>query len=196
VIGALILAAGQSVRMGRPKLALPWQDTTVIGQVARSLAQAGVEDILAVTGGSREIVEEALRGSPARTIYNPGYSEGEMTSSMKVGLAAMQPETTAALVALGDQPQIQAEIVRQVLTAYRQSGAVLVAPSYQMRRGHPWLVARPLWQALLDLGESETLRDFLTRHASSILYVNVDSPSILKDLDTPADYEREKPAGC
>jgi len=68
-------------------------------------------------------------------------------------------------------------------------------PSFQMRRGHPWLVARPLWPEILALKPPESTRDFLAGHAHEIHYVNVDTPSILADLDTPEDYEKSHPMG-
>ena len=67
-------------------------------------------------------------------------------------------------------------------------------PSFQMRRGHPWLVTRPFWNEILELKPPQSLRDFLNSHASEIQYVNVDTPGVLADLDTPDDYHRSRPA--
>ena len=191
MIGAVILAAGESKRMGRPKMVLPWQGTTVIGQVAVVLCAAGIEAVVAVTGGDREQVEAALAGTCVQTAFNPRYREDQMILSLQVGLNALPLGVDAALVVLGDQPQIQAQVVRAVIAAYRESHAPLVVPSYRMRRGHPWLVQASLWPALLAMQAGQTLRDFLNRHAAQIEYFEVDTPSILKDLDTPEDYERE-----
>jgi molybdenum cofactor cytidylyltransferase len=115
-----------------------------------------------------------------------------------VGLRACAAEAQAALVALGDQPQILPEVVRAVLRAYEApaDGTArpgLVAPSYQMRRGHPWLVDRSLWPSIFALGPEQTMRDVLNAHAGRIHYVTVDTPTVLKDLDTPQDYQQERP---
>jgi molybdenum cofactor cytidylyltransferase len=192
MISALILAAGQSKRMGEPKMPLPWGETTVLGQVISTYMAAGIEDILVITGGDRERVE-ALVGGSARTAFNPNYAKGEMLSSIQSGLAVLSAETRAVLIGLGDQPQVRARSVQLVLEAYRESGAALVVPSYQMRRGHPWLVARPHWDEMRGMGSSQSPRDFLNRHAKDIRYVEVDDPGILKDLDTPADYLKSRP---
>jgi molybdenum cofactor cytidylyltransferase len=192
MITALILAAGSSKRMGQPKLPLPWGETTVLGQVIATFKAAGVEDILVITGGAREQVER-LVGSSARIMFNPGYAEGEMLSSVQAGLAGAQPETEAVLIGLGDQPQVQAGSVRLVVEEYARSRASLIVPSFQMRRGHPWLVARPYWDEILHMDPPESPREFLTRHANDIRYVEVNDPGILKDLDTPDDYLKSRP---
>jgi molybdenum cofactor cytidylyltransferase len=106
----------------------------------------------------------------------------------------MSDQAQAALIGLGDQPQVQEESVRRVCEAYRESKSQLIVPSFQMRRGHPWLVARPLWDELLQMHPPGSSRDFLKRHASEIHYVEVDTPSILADLDTPDDYHRSRPS--
>lgn len=192
MITALILAAGQSKRMGQPKMLLPWGKTTVLGQVIGVFKAAGIEDILVVTGGAKELVE-ALVGTSARTVFNPGFAEGEMLSSIQAGLAELKPGTEAVLIGLGDQPQVQERSVRLVVEEYTQSKASLVVPSFQMRRGHPWLVARPHWGEILRMRPSETPRDFLNRHSADIRYVEINDPGILKDLDTPEDYLKFRP---
>jgi molybdenum cofactor cytidylyltransferase len=192
-IAAVILAAGQSRRMGQPKMILPWGNLTVIGQVASVLAEAGVEEIVAVVGGARQKVEAALAGMPVRTVFNPRFEEDEMTPSLQAGLRALRTDTRGCLVVLGDQPQIEGAIVKEVLATFLSSGADLVIPSYQMRRGHPWLISKSMWKEIQALQPPDTLRDFINWHADRIHYLNVSSPSVLKDLDTPGDYDRERP---
>lgn len=193
-VGAVILAAGLSRRMGSPKMTLPWGDTTVIGQVGRVLCQVGLEQIVAVTGGAQEAVEAALAGLGVQTVFNPRYEQDQMIYSIQVGLAALAPDTHAALVALGDQPHIQVEVARRVVQLYEQTGAALVIPSYQMRRGHPWIIDRRLWPEALALRPPQTLRQVIDAHAGEIRYLEVDTESILRDLDTPEDYQRDRPA--
>jgi molybdenum cofactor cytidylyltransferase len=193
VIGAVILAAGRSQRMGQPKLTLPWGDTTVIGRVVDVLMTAEIGEIVVVTGGARLAVEAALLDTSARLVFNPNYINGEMTNTLQVGLHALTEGVRATLIVLGDQPQIELSVVQAVLGAYRQGVAPLVVPSCQMRRGHPWLVAQPLWAELAQLAPPQTLRDFLNRHTAETHFVIVPNPSILQDLDTPQDYQRFRP---
>lgn len=195
-ISAVILAAGLSTRMGMPKMLLPWGERTVLGQVVSTYAQAGVSDIVIVTGGARlQVEEEAMRLSkeyPIRVVYNPEHEKGEMLSSLQAGLQKANPAITAVLIGLGDQPQISRSAIQQVISAHVAIGASLVVPSFNLRRGHPWLVHKPLWAEIMSLSAPQTMRDFLQHHSRDILYVDADE-SILKDMDTPQDYQRERP---
>ena len=193
MISAIILAAGQSKRMGQPKMLLPWGTSTVIEHVITTFLNAGIEDVIVVTGGAREQVEGPISQYPVRKVHNNDYATGEMLSSIQCALRAMPDEARAALIGLGDQPQVQDKSVRLICEAYRDSQSRLIVPSFQMRRGHPWLVARPLWSEILALKPPESLRDFLNRHAQEIRYVNVDNQSVLADLDTPEDYQKSRP---
>ena len=188
MIGAVVLAAGLSQRMGRPKMTLPWQDTTVIGRVVSVLLDASVDEVLVVTGGARKDVESALAGMPVSTIYNPDFGNGEMMQSLRVGLNALHKQINAALIVLGDQPQIKIEVVKSIMAIYKQDHHAIVVPSIQSRRGHPWLVDRALWNVLLDENAISTMRQFLNQFGKQIHYVDVSTASILQDLDTPKDY--------
>jgi molybdenum cofactor cytidylyltransferase len=193
MISAIILAAGQSKRMGRQKMLLPWGKLTVIEHVVVTFFNAGIEDILVVTGGAHEQVEKALDRFPVRKIHNREYENGEMLSSLQYGLRNIREQTRATLIGLGDQPQIREESIRLICEAYQKDKSELIVPSFQMKRGHPWLVARPLWNAILKLKPPQTPRDFLNQYADKIQYMNVDTPTILTDLDTPEDYQNSRP---
>jgi len=193
MISTIILAAGQSKRMGQPKMLLSWGEQTVIEHVIITFLKAGIDDILVVTGGVREQVERAIDHYSVRKIHNQDYAAGEMLSSLQCGLRAMPLESQAVLIGLGDQPQILEQSIRSICEAYQESKSPLIVPSFQMRRGHPWLVTRPLWGEILELKAPESPRDFLNRHAAEIHYLNMDTPSILADMDTPQDYQDSKP---
>jgi molybdenum cofactor cytidylyltransferase len=194
MISALILAAGKSVRMGRQKMLLPWKDTTVLGQVIKTVQNAGVTDVLVVAGHMKPAIEQIAAQLNVRVVHNENFETGEMLGSIQCGLKVLPADANAALICLGDQPQIEEVSVHSVCEAFYKNGAPLVVPSYQMRRGHPWLVARPLWSAVLDLDVDQSPRDFLKRHAAEIEYVQLDAPSIIEDLDTPEDYLKFKPS--
>lgn len=193
MIAAIILAAGESKRMGQPKMLLPWRETTVLGQVISVLRSADVDDIVTVTGGFRAQVEEVALEHRSGVVFNAEYAGNEMLSSIQCGLRSLKAEVEAALICLGDQPQIQERSVWRVREAYESKKSSLVVPSYQMRRGHPWLVTRPLWEEILKMKPPQSPRDFLNAHSKEIEYVEVDSASILEDLDTPDDYLKFKP---
>jgi molybdenum cofactor cytidylyltransferase len=208
LISAILLAAGESRRMGQPKLLLPWGKTTVLGQVV-SVFAAGLstdsktdkrietdDEILVITGGAHtqieELVAELAKKYPIRAIYNSEYARGGMLSSIQVGLATLGPEPRATLIGLGDQPQVREETVRRICAAFVQTESPLVIPSFENRRGHPWLASRSLWPEILALPTSTTPRQFLNNHAGQVEYVEADE-SVLQDLDTPEDYSRQRP---
>ena len=188
MIAALILAAGESKRMGQPKMLLPWRETTVLGQVIHIFKAAAIEHVVVVTGSAKDAVEHIAHASGASTVFNPDYARQEMLNSLQVGLQAMDSGIEAVLIALGDQPQIEKSTVELIVEKHAQTRAPLVVPSYKMHRGHPWLVARTLWAAILAMRSPETPRNFLHQHAQDILYVELDTPTVLQDLDTPEDY--------
>lgn len=198
MITAIILAAGKSMRMGSPKLLLPWGDKTILEHIIAVFAKAGIEDIVVVTGGARAQVDELIVGCgekfPVRSVYNDDYVTGDMLSSIQCGLRGLlEKGSGAAMIGLGDQPQVQERSVRLLCEAYLQTQSPLVVPSFQMRRGHPWIVARALWAEVLAMQSAQTPRDFLNSHTKEIHYVEMDTPSILADLDTPAEYRAARP---
>ena len=193
-VAAIVVAAGESRRMGVPKMALPWGSRTVIGQVIHVLQEAELTEIIVVTGGAETEVKQALQLQTVCTVRNEQYASGEMLSSVQRGLiGAMEGSAQAAMIVLGDQPQVQLKVVLGLLQRWKEAGSRILIPSYQMRRGHPWLIGRSLWQEVLDLQPPSTLRSFLETRRESIDYLNVQTDSILSDLDTPADYEHQRP---
>jgi molybdenum cofactor cytidylyltransferase len=123
-----------------------------------------------------------------RSIFNPRYAENDMLVSLQAGMAVLGEAVDAMLVALGDQPQIEVGVVHSLMEVYQEENARLIVPSFGLRRGHPWVVARSLWPTLYSIPAGSTMRDFLNACAQQITYLPVTSSSILRDLDTPEDY--------
>ena len=189
MISGIVLAAGQSRRMGSPKLLLPWHDRTVVEAVVGTLREGGVDRIIVVVGEDREAVERALGDGQVEFVVNPAFGRGEMLSSIQAGLAAIGGETLAALLTPGDLPSIQPATVRAVLGAGVGAPDRLCVPVYGGRRGHPVLIPRAHWRDLLALGEGESLRSYLRAREGEIIRVEVQDPGIRADIDTPADYD-------
>ena len=189
MISALVLAAGKSTRMGVQKMTLPWGNSTVIGKVITTIQEAGIINIQVVTGSKQKEVENVLTGFTLAFIFNPNYADGDMISSVQEGLRSLHGTSEAALIVLGDQPQIEVSTIKEILECYYSTRCEIVVPSYQMHRGHPWLLEKSLWDEVLSLETTETLRDYLHRHQDKIKYVNVNTSSIIQDLDTMEDYQ-------
>ena len=191
-IAAVIAAAGRSTRMGEPKQLLPWGARTVLGTVVDKLAEAGASPVLCVVGHRADEMATALGDAPALLIRNPDYLAREMLSSYQAGLRHLLEVATpclGTLLALGDQPHIPVDVIRQVIEQARLIPEQIVIPSFELRRGHPFYLPAHLWPELVALSADETLRTLLQRHQALISYVNVTTDAILRDIDTPADYQ-------
>ncbi len=191
-ITAIVLAAGLSSRMGgRPKPLLPFGNQRIIERILTVLAGCPIEETVVVTGHCRYAVERQLEAWRVRPVFNPSYASGEMLSSIQVGLRAACGESNAALFVLGDQPALEVSVVRAVIAAFRAGRGTVVIPSFQMRRGHPLLIGLQHWNGILELQQGQTLRDYLRHIETQICHVEVDTASILRDMDTPEEYRQE-----
>lgn len=194
--GAVILAAGESRRMGRLKQVLPWGDRTVVeAAVDAALAAADIDEVVVVLGHEAEVVRAALMSRPRpgmRIVVNADYRLG-MLSSVKSGVRALAAETGAFLVAPADQPGIRPDDYGLVVQAYRRARprVDIVVPTYGGRGGHPTLFAGALRQEVLDLPDNgQGLRDLIVRREGRVLRVELGRPGMVEDLDTPEDYEQ------
>lgn len=190
-VAALILAAGRSRRMGIPKMGLPLEDgQALIAHVASTFKRSGAEPVVVVTGAHRSEVEAALEEEAVLLEYNQDYKQGGMLRSIKVGLRSVaQGSAAAVLVCPGDLPALKVATVKALIAAWDGGEGALLAPSFQMRRGHPVLIGRAHWEAIQRLPEGSSLREFLETRAGSLGYIVVEDPGINQDLDTPEDYQ-------
>lgn len=177
--------------MGRSKPMLPFGEVTVIEHILSILRECPVDDIVVVTGYKHTAIETQLTQKSVNLVFNPKFGNGEMLDSIQAGLKSVSPETDAVLLVLADQPNLEPNVIGMLLDAYREEKGSVVVPSYQMRRGHPILIARNNWEEILTLEKGQTLRDFFKRAADKIYYVIVSTPTVMSDMDTPADYHRE-----
>lgn len=192
-VGAIVLAAGMSRRMGQPKVLLPWTShRTIIEHILEQLLLAKVDHITVVTGHRAPEVQQKIERYGVDIVYNSAYDTGEMLSSVKAGLQAMPTHVSAALIVLGDQPRLQPKVIGQLTTAYAEGAGNIMAPSFQNRRGHPILIDRRYWPEILGLPDDGAPRDVLNVHTKETGYVIVDNDSVLKDVDTPTDYRDER----
>ncbi len=192
-VGAIVLAAGQASRMGQAKVLLPWtKQHSILEHIIHQLIRARVEHINVITGWYADEVKKQAKAMGAKPVHNRAYKTGEMVSSLKAGLRAMPDNVAAALVVLGDQPRIQPKVIYQVLKAYAEGQGDLIAPGYKTRRGHPILIARKYWSEILELRNYQSPRDVINAHADEMTYIEVNTDSVLRDVDTPEDYEAER----
>lgn len=198
MIIALLLAAGTSSRYGgENKLLLPFGPRTVLGTSLNTIAQTQVGAVVAVTGHQADEVTAVLQAHtptlPAglTLTHNPHYREGEMLSSVQTGVRYVTqhfPQAEAVLVCLGDQPLLPVDVVNRLIAAYRQGCARLLAPRFRGQRGHPVLIHRRYWPAVLHLTLGQNVRDVLRANRHDLAFLDVNDEGILLDVDTPEAY--------
>ena len=190
MIWAVILAAGESRRMGTQKLLLPFGETTVVGAVVGTALASRVDRVLAVLGADREAVLGELGPYDVVTAVNEDFAKG-MLSSVQAGFAVLPPDAEAAVVMLGDQPFLPARVVDAVVEAFRRSGKGIVVPAFQGRRGHPVLIGLKYRAEVLALNPTDGLRRLMRAHPEDIFEAEVEDANILRDMDVPEDYANE-----
>ena len=193
VIPAIVLAAGRSTRMGRPKALLPLPNAdTFLTRIIRTLAEAGVADVVVVVGHDHDAVVASLASSGlrARFVENAAYEEGQLTS-IQAGLQVVdRPGVVAALVTLVDVPLVSARTVRAVVDCYRRTHATVVRPTSGPRHGHPLLLDRSMFDLLRHADLQAGAKPIVRAHASAAGDIAIDDEGAFSDVDTPAEYER------
>lgn len=193
-VTAVILAAGLGSRMGQAtKQLLPWGDTTVLGQTLRHVGQSEATDTLVVSGHEAAKIEAIAAAAGAAAVYNADYATGEMLSSLQTAVRHLPPTCAAVLVLLADQPMVPPAVINQLLTAFAQGKSDLIAPVFRGKRGNPVLIGRRYFAELLALPADAAPRTLLQRHAARLHLEEAGTDAILRDLDRPEDYAREKP---
>lgn len=190
MIWAVILAAGESRRMGTQKLLLPFGDATVIESVVLTALASRVDRVLAVLGADRDAVRQKLEPLGIDFVINENFVKG-MLSSVQAGFAALPPAAEAAVVMLSDQPFLPAGVVDAVVEAFRRSGKGIVVPAFQGRRGHPVLIGLRYRDEVLALDPTDGLRRLMRAHPDDIFEAAVEDANILRDMDVPEDYAIE-----
>jgi molybdenum cofactor cytidylyltransferase len=189
-IAAIVLAAGLSSRMGKFKLLLSWlDDKPIIAHILSNLIDLSLKHIVVVTGNRAEEVQTALSDFDATFAHNPDYAEGEILSSLKIGLQHMPEIIDAVLVVPSDLPRVSASVFQAVMNAYDSDS--IIVPNYAGKNGHPVMFPRLFWKEILALAPDKAPRAVLKAHPDKVRKIAVDSDGILADIDTPDDYQRE-----
>jgi molybdenum cofactor cytidylyltransferase len=190
VVAGILLAAGESKRMGSAKALLPWLGTTLVDYQVHQMLLAGISTAVVVLGHGAVDVESAIYPLPdgVRTVVNPAYREGR-SGSIRTGARSVSPEITDVLIASVDQPR-RASTLALIVDAHLRGSHPITVPTHEGRRGHPPVIARTMLPGLLDLSEEqEGLRGFMRGHASRIAEVAVPTSEVLLDLNTQSEYQ-------
>jgi molybdenum cofactor cytidylyltransferase len=191
-IGAVVLAAGRASRMGELKQLLPIDGQPMVRRVTEAVCAAVETDggqVVVVVGAQTEAVTEALSGLPVDIVVNEAWVEG-MSTSLRAGIDALDGEVQAALIVLADQPTLTPSLLKTLVDRYHATGAPIVAPFYQGRRGNPVLFDRSLFAELLAVEGDRGGRALISRYKDQVDRVDVDDPAVILDVDTRQDYAK------
>ena len=187
-VAAIVLAAGQSRRMGFPKALLPIAGHTFVEHVISGLAASRVAAIYLVLGSDAERIQREVDVGPARVVINERWELGQL-SSLVAGLQAAAAEPVdAVIMALVDHPLVDPAVVNAIIAAFGSTGRPIVLPVHDGRRGHPVLFAARLIPDLLAAPMEEGARAVVRAHAGEVLEVPAPAPGVIADIDTPELY--------
>jgi len=192
MISGILLAAGESRRMqGAFKPLLKWGNRTVIGECVHQLQKSRLADIYVVLGHREAEIRPRLAGTGVQYAINNAYQNGMLTS-IKTGLAMLNPNAVAFLLALVDQPMIKADLIDQLITAYEKGDQGIVIPVYQEKHGHPLIISADYVDEIMQLDDrvSGGLGNFINAHRSDQLLLPVETSTVIEDIDLPEDYAR------
>ncbi len=187
-VWAIILAAGASTRMKRQKLLLPFNGKTIIETVVENAARLVNSNILVVLGSHREEIQQQFGSKPVHFCVNENYMDG-MLSSAICGFRALPASANAALIFLGDQPQIPSQVAGLVIDTWLQSKKGIIMPTFNSRRGHPVLIETRYKTEIEKLDPNKGLRTLSEIFKKDVAEVECDVAEILHDIDTPEEYE-------
>ena len=192
MISAIILAAGESRRMGvKNKLLLPISGEVLISNFVKSVCASNVDEVVVVVGHEAEKIEDVLQGQPVRFVENLCYMEG-MTSSIQTGIQAASAESDGLLICLADQPFIETSdfnrLIHEFTELFDYESSLIIVPVFKGQRGNPVLFSRQFRDIILQ-HTGKGCRDIVLKHPECVREVEMGNDNVLQDVDTMEDYK-------
>jgi molybdenum cofactor cytidylyltransferase len=188
MISAIILAAGESKRMGQPKQLLPFRGSTLLGQIVENLLQSQAAETIVVLGSQAEKIIPQIAREPVKIVLNQDFEQG-MSSSIRCGLSHISEAADGVMIVLGDQPLIEKEIIDLLIERHRHSERGIILPVYKGIKGHPVIFKMKYKDELMRLTGDIGGKQIVERHPSDVLEVEVDSESVVMSIDVESDYQ-------
>jgi len=188
MLSAILLAAGESKRMGEPKQLMPLGKHTLLEQAIDNLLNSSVDETIVVVGHKAEEITRAIATKPVKIMFNPNYQQG-MSTSIVAGLILVDPRSQAVILALGDQPLVESRTINQLIDAFNSHDKGIAVPTHRGKRGHPIIFNIKYKAELLELEGDIGGREIIKNHPDDVLEVAVDSTSVISDIDTQDDYK-------
>jgi molybdenum cofactor cytidylyltransferase len=191
-ISAILLGAGESKRMGLDKLSLPWGEETIFEHCLNTFLRSKVKELIVVLGGKTKGTTGPSRRRKAKLVMNPHYKMG-MSTSIRRGIQAIDPECQGILIALGDQPFLKIRTINALIQAFAREEKGIVVPSFRGRKGHPVIFHKRYQKDLLKLQGDVGGKSIIERYPEDVRIVHVKSEGVVKDIDTWKDYSFHPP---
>ena len=185
MISAIVLAAGKSERMGRPKALLPFRGRTFLANILDAISHTSIEDTFVILGHHRAEIEQSL--SLPSVVFNPNYEQG-MITSFQAGVRALSWDASGAFLFLVDHPVVEPATIEAMIMNLAPNRIVL--PTFEDRRGHPVLFSSEVLEEILALPSTEGANIVVRKNPARIVEVPVSTPGILVDIDTPEQFEK------
>jgi molybdenum cofactor cytidylyltransferase len=187
VITAIVLAAGASRRFGSQKLLAELRGKAVVRWTVERVLAAAPDEVIVVLGRDGEGVRDALHDLPVRMVLNERWTEG-IGSSLRAGVAALTPDADAAMIVLGDQPEVSTSVVAALIEARSEGGGQIVVPCYRGERGHPVIFGAEILPELLAVEGDRGARDVIARDERRVTRIHIDAPAPV-DVDTEEELQ-------
>ncbi len=187
MISAIILAAGMSTRMGRPKQLLKVGGSTLIRIITENVLLSNVDELLVVTGYQQKKVSAAINDLPVNVVFNQGYKDGQGTS-LALGVRSISECASAFMVFMVDQPMISASLINMLIGEFQKRDCVALRPVYNSIPGHPVIFSSSLKEELINLRGDEGARQVLKKLADRVEYIEAPDEAVIFDIDTPKDF--------
>ena len=191
MIFGVVLSAGESSRMGRPKALLPIDGQTFIERIVGALKRGGIERIVVVLGFNADALRQQISHLPVEILVNPDHKLGQL-SSLQVAVRHLQaaPDCDGVMIHLVDHPYIEPRLVRLMLQRFEESKCSIVVPRHQSKRGHPVIFSRALFDELLGAPLDQGAKAVVNAHRQETLEIETDDAGITVDIDTPELYRQ------
>jgi molybdenum cofactor cytidylyltransferase len=191
MIAAVVLSAGESSRMGRPKALLPIAGQTFIEKIVSALEHTSVGKIIVVLGHNAEEMKQRIKQLAVEILVNPEYRLGQL-SSLQVAVRRLQSDENCdgVLVHLVDHPYVNPDLVNLMAQRFFESGKLIVVPRHRGQRGHPVILSRKLFGELLNAPMDEGAKAVVNAHRDETLEIDTDDEGVTIDIDTPELYRQ------
>jgi molybdenum cofactor cytidylyltransferase len=187
MISGILLAAGDSKRMGEPKALLQYDGITFIDSILNKFFEIGCEPIISILGASAELICERTRVHKFQCFRNPNPEEGQL-SSLQIAIAHLPEESEGFIMALVDHPMVKMDTYQKLFEMAKANSNNIIIPEFYGKKGHPVYFGRPFFDSILHLPLTDGARVVIHENPADVMYLKVDDEGILKDIDTPDDY--------